>query len=155
MPNPEKYTPLFGHAQAYAAWDRLDAALTACDNQIDHDAVDYIRGCIRCAMRTKDGKARISASTRAAMYNWLAGQIEGVHHMKAMLTSTGQLLIRDGGTPLAQRPVTTDNPRALVDAVNARLKGVKVNGNDALAWRIRRTIAENAISEALTAATAR
>lgn len=77
MPNPEKYTPLHGHAKAYAAWDRLDAALTDCQSQADHDAVDYIRGCIRCAMRTKDGKARISARARANMYNWLASQIEG------------------------------------------------------------------------------
>lgn len=75
--NPEKYTPLYGHADAYREWDRLDAALATCDNQADADAVDYLRHCVRYAMRTKEGKASVSAKTRAMMYEWLADQIGG------------------------------------------------------------------------------
>ena len=74
--NPEKYSPLFGHAKAHHAWEALDKALAECKDPADYNAVDYLRGCIRCAIKTKDGKARLSAITRAHLYEWLTEKLE-------------------------------------------------------------------------------
>lgn len=61
--------------------------------------------------------------------------------MKAMMTASGELLIRHGHVPLITRPVPTSNPRGLVDAANARLCSVGIHGDSAQAWAVRRRIA--------------
>lgn len=69
--------------------------------------------------------------------------------MTAIHTAKGELLIHHRGNQLALRPVTTDNPRELVDRANASLRTSSVTGDDAMAWAMRRKLANVLMTELL------
>lgn len=62
--------------------------------------------------------------------------------MTALYSTTGKLTILHGGRALASIPIPTENPRGLVDAANAVLRHMRVDGNSPAARRARTLLAE-------------
>lgn len=57
------------------------------------------------------------------------------------------LYIREGSQVLAGRDLGTRDPRACVDLANAKLRTVKVTGDDGHAWQARRRVAVAVLEE--------
>ena len=67
--------------------------------------------------------------------------------MTAFASPSGTIYIQERGQSLAGYALGSRDPRACVDLANAKLRTVKVTGDDGLAWQARRRVAVAVLEE--------